>query len=61
MTATTQPDDGLDTTDALRRDVSFLGAMLGSVITEQSGRELMLEFQQTRVFGVSLEQFLNQG
>ena len=40
MTATRQPDDVLDTTDALRRDVSFLGAMLGSVITEQSGREL---------------------
>ncbi|HSO21716.1 MAG TPA: phosphoenolpyruvate carboxylase, partial [Chondromyces sp.] len=35
--------------DALRRDVSFLGAMLGEVLTEQGGRELFDIVEGSRV------------
>jgi phosphoenolpyruvate carboxylase len=42
-------EDTMDTTDALRRDVRYLGAMLGAVITEQGGRELFDVVENARV------------
>ncbi len=49
MTANTDLDGRTDDSDALRRDVSFLGALLGEVLREQGGDALFDTVEAARI------------